>query len=317
MAKKKAEKGAKSSEKSDKTTVKRGRGRPKGSKNKIKPSKLKRSYVKKLEEDILKTPAIKDLPKQEARTVLDQILFKIPTVKEPLEGTPKEVQKKLDCLAKKMQKDEGNDEIFDTIHHYMHAYLVNVVLNKFPFIKGSQTVDIYQETLIALRFKAIPNFKKNKGMSFLNFAKMCIRRHLITLLHASRNRVKDKAINFAVSLDSSPSGDETDGKNTFANTVSDGKDTHDTMYEKNEAYEKTKVSLLKSLSEFERVVLEEYLSSSSYKEIATNISLRLEERHNAKSIDNALLRIRKKATHLKIFAKPDDIPIFIERTDSR
>jgi len=289
--------------------IKRGRGRPKGSKNKVKIASTKKACVKKLQSEILKSTIEKK--KNRPSYVIDQILFKIPVVKDPLIGTPKEVQKELDNLAKQMQKDPDDNEIFDKIHLYMHSYLIHVVINKFPFIKGSQSVDIYQETLIALKFKAIPNFKKNKGMSFLNFAKMCIRRHLITLLHASRNRNKDKTINLAVSLDSTPNGEDSDGKNTLANTIGDSKMCHDKAYENSEAFFKTKKTLFKSLSEFERCVLEEYLANSSYKEIADNISKIFNECHNAKSIDNALLRIRKKATHIKKYSKDEEIPIFI------
>jgi len=295
----------------------RGRGRPKGSKNKIKKhTSLKKAYVKKLESDILKSEEVAPKKSRIPTEVLDQILFKIPQVPDPLMGTPKEVQKVLDNLAKEMQKNPDNNPIFNKIHLYMHTYLVNVVLRKFPFIKGSQTVDVYQETLIALRFKAIPNFKKGKGMSFLNFAKMCIRRHLITLLHASRNRNKDKTINFAISLDSTPNGEESNGSNTLANTIGDNKISHAKAYENSEAFHKTKKTLFKSLSEFERCVLDEYLSNASYKEIAENISQKFEEAHNAKSIDNALLRIRKKATHLKRYCKDEDMPIFISRNDN-
>ena len=300
---------------------KKGRGRPKGSKNKVqKHTNLKKAYVKKIEADILKDSTDSTEPttkKSKVPTeVLDQILFKIPAVPDPLIGTPKEVQKTLDNLAKQMQKDPSSNAIFNKIHLYMHTYLVNVVLRKFPFIKGSQTVDVYQETLIALRFKAIPNFKKNKGMSFLNFAKMCIRRHLITLLHASRNRNKDKTINFAISLDSTPNGDDDNGSNTLANTIGDTKLSHDKAYERSEAFVQTKKTLSKSLSEFERCVLDEYLADASYKEIADIISIKFNENHNAKSIDNALLRIRKKASHLKKYCKDEDMPIFINRNEN-
>ena len=252
---------------------------------------------------------------QSARNMLEQIMFKLPHVTDPLIGTPKEVQEELDSLAKKMQKDPTANDIFDKIHLYMHAYLINVALKKFPFIRGLQTVDIYQETLIALQFKAIPNFKRNKGMSFLNFAKMCIRRHLITLLNTSKKRIKDMAINKAISLDSSPinDGGSDDGKNTYANIIKDGNDSCDKMLEDNEAYEITKNSLLNSLSDFEQTVLSEYLSSSSYNEISKNISIKLGERYNTKSIDNALLRIRKKAAHLKKYGKDEDIPIFMDK----
>ena len=194
----------------------------------------------------------------------------------------------------------------------MHGYLINMVLKKFPFIVGYQNVDVYQETLIALRFKAIPNFKKGKGMSFLNFAKMCIRRHLITLLHASKNRIKDKTMNQAISLDSSPINNGEENSNaTYANIIADKSDVHDKSVENNEAFQVTMITLMNNLSDFEKVVLSEYLSSSSYKEISNDVSSTLSKRYNTKSIDNALLRIRKKAVQLLDSGKFDVIPLFI------
>ena len=177
-----------------------------------------------------------------------------------------------------------------------------------------QTVDIYQEALIALRFKAIPGFKRNKGMSFLNFAKMCIRRHLITLLHASRNRKKDYSINQAISIDSSPaSNNDSDDKGTFSNIIPDSAPIADEQYETSEAYEVTLDKLSQSLSEFEKTVLEEYLKNESYTDIAKNVSKKLQKGYNEKSIDNALFRIRNKATEFKKRGKDDDLPLFIKK----
>jgi RNA polymerase sporulation-specific sigma factor len=264
-----------------------------------------------------------DNPETPSRDMLEQIMFRLPCVKDPLMGSPKQVKKELDSLAKKMQrnikKNPENPEnkiIFDKIHLYMHGYLINVCLKKFPFIKGLQTVDIYQETLIALRFKAIPGFKRGRGMSFLNFAKMCIRRHLITLLNASKNRKKDQSINQAISLDSSPivKNDDEEHKTTYANIIADNKASVDETMEQNEAYIVTKNTLLNALSGFERIVLKEYLASSSYREISKNITVSLDRRYNTKSIDNALLRIRKKAMHLYEYGKIEELPIFLPKS---
>ena len=304
--------------KTEAAITKRKRGRP----PKFKGDSCRKENIKKLESDILNNSEIRksveiDLlieePKQSSRDMIGQIMFKLPYVEEPLVGTPKQVQKELDSLAKKIQRHPNDDLTFNKMHLYMHGYLIHVVLYKFPFICGLQAVDVYQETLIALRFKAIPNFKNDRGMSFLNFAKMCIRRHLITLLHASKNRKKDQSINQAISLDSSPLRDDGNTKNTYANIISDGKISVDLQIENNEAYKVTKESLLNELSEFERMVLDEYLSSSSYREISKNISKMLHGRHNAKSIDNALLRIRKKAIHLKKHGKIEDLPLFMKK----
>jgi len=287
------------------------------------------SDIKKKSVEILNTEILeKDLPeevdnvevKEEPSThrdMLEQIMFKLPFVRDPLVGTPKQIQRELDTLVRRMQKnDEDNPEneaIFDKIHLYIHMYLINLVLKKFPFIKGYQTVDIYQETLIALRFKAIPNFRKRHGMSFLNFAKMCIRRHLITLLNISKTRKKDQSMNQAISLDSSPSRNDDEDKTTYANIIPDKKPIASKTCEDNEAYNITKKTLFGALSEFEQVVLNEYLTSSSYREISKNITGNLRRRYNTKSIDNALLRIRKKAAHLFKYSKAEELPIFLHK----
>jgi RNA polymerase sporulation-specific sigma factor len=249
---------------------------------------------------------------------VEDILFRIPYVSDPLVGSPKEVQKKLDKIAVKIRKNPENhienQKLFDKIHLYMHGFLINISLKQFPYIKGLQDVDIYQESLIALRFKAIPGFRMKKGMSFLNFAKMCIRRHLITILNTSKNRLKDQSMNQAISLDSSPShiGDD-NANNTYANTIPDNSMPVDKQSEIKEAYEVTLGYLCETLSDFEKKVLYEYLSSSSYNEIADDLSMNKKKNksNNAtKSIDNALVRIRYKAQKLREISKIEDIPLF-------
>jgi hypothetical protein len=85
----------------------------------------------------------------------------------------------------------------------------------------------------------------------------------------------------------------------------------DKAAENNESYKITKNSLMGMLSDFEKVVLEEYLASSPYREIARNVAKRINKRCKTKSIDNALLRIRKKAIYLREHSKKDDVPLFI------
>lgn len=241
---------------------------------------------------------------------VEDILFRLPQVKEPLIGTPKQIQSKLDKIAiairRHPDKNYENQLLFDKIHLYMHGFLINVALKQFPYIKGLQTVDIYQEALIALRFKAINGFRMGKGMSFLNFAKMCIRRHLITLLNSSKTRLKDQSMNQAISLDSTY-GDNEEGQ-TLANTIPDKEDSVDKQTEDSEAYLVTLRSLCDTLSPFEQEVLYEYLTSSSYNEIADDVS---DRKNPTKSVDNALVRIRTKAKKLKEIGKLEEIPLFI------
>jgi RNA polymerase sporulation-specific sigma factor len=217
-------------------------------------------------------------------------------------GSPAEVQKELDDLAIKLQKRPKNQETFIRIVSYMHKYILGLVFKKYSFIRGYEVYDIYQEALIALFKKAVPSFRRGKGMSFLNFAKMCINRHLITILHASRTRRKDLPMNTAISLDHNPAGHPDDDDSCPLSNVIAINDSHEAPYEdicRTEAFMETLGSLRNKLSQFECIVLEEYLESKSYRLAARAIRKKYGEPCNEKSIDNALLRIRKKAEELK------------------
>ena len=226
-----------------------------------------------------------------------QTVFDLEEVDSPLIGTPKEVQIELDGLALRMQKDPEDQEAFERILTYIHKYLLGLVFKKYNFVKGYEESDIYQEALIALFKKAVPKFDPTRNMSFLNFAKMCINRHLITILHASKHRRKDQPINTAISLDHNPnsSGDDEDGC-SLSNIIQDDK-TSCAPYRdlaKKESYNRTLAVLKSKLSQFEIMVMEEYLQEKSYEEIAKAVTKRSGIKYNAKSVDNSLLRCRKK-----------------------
>ena len=220
---------------------------------------------------------------------------------DQLVGTPQEVKKELNSLALRVQRYPRDNDSFDKIHYYIHKYLLGLVFKKYCFIKGYDENDMYQESLIALFKKAIPNFNPNKGMSFLNFAKMCINRHLITILHASKHRKKNIPINTAISMDRAPVN-QTDNADIppLSNVIAD--DSKKTLPYKNisnmETFSRILLEIKDKLSKFESVVLDEYLYEKSYREVAKSVSLRLNRRYDAKSIDNALLRIRKKSQKL-------------------
>lgn len=230
------------------------------------------------------------------------------TVSEPLMGTPKEVQKELDALAIHMKKHPTDSDAFCKIHGYMLKYLMGLVYRRYPYICGSAEDDVHQEAMLSILFKAIPKFNPKKGMSFLNFAKMCVNRHLITMLHASKNRRKDMPINKAMSLDHSPSGEVDDENCSLSNIITDERHCEPPFKEmdQREAYELTLRTLKARLSEFEIVVLEEYLRDHSYKDAAKNIVKRIGHERDEKSVDNALLRIRKKAAELLAEEKDSD-----------
>ena len=216
---------------------------------------------------------------------------------------------RLDQCALKLQKDQKDEEAFEIIHAALHKYIVGQAFHRF-IIRGQDGKDLYQESLIVLWTKAIPSFNPARGMSFWNFAKMCINRHLITILNSAQNRKKDIPMNTAVSLDEE-FGEEDEGSgSTLYNLIDDGSDFLKALCQSQD-HELTLVTLKETLSPFESLVLYYYLEERSYRDISVEVSNAIGRKCNEKSIDNALLRIRRKASDLlEERAKDKDLPLF-------
>lgn len=175
------------------------------------------------------------------------------------------------------------------ISYLMNKYkeLVNIKVSKY-FIVGAERDDIVQEGLIGL-FKAIKMFKKDKNNSFKSFANMCIERQLITAIKSS-TRQKHMPLNSYLSLNASAYDNEEENGIELINTL-DNKMVEDPLETvmKKEYYEQIESSIEKSLSTFEKQVLDGYVKGYSYITIAKQLD------SPVKSVDNAIQRIRKKA----------------------
>ncbi len=163
--------------------------------------------------------------------------------------------------------------------------IVNIKVNKY-FIIGAEKEDIIQEGLIGL-YKAIKNFDGEKENSFKTFANLCIERQLITAVKTS-NRQKNMPLNTYLSLNMSAYEDEE------SDTVLDVLDSNliedplETIT-KREYYTAIEDAIDKSLSDFEKKVLNRFAKGESYVQIADKLNIQV------KSVDNAIQRIRKKA----------------------
>ena len=164
--------------------------------------------------------------------------------------------------------------------------MVNMKVNKY-FIIGAEREDIVQEGLIGL-YKAIKNFNGEKQNSFKTFANLCIERQLITAIKSS-NRQKHMPLNSYLSLNNSSyeENEDTELLEVFDTDIIE--DPLDTIMKK-EYYKSVENEIDKNLSDFEKQVLNRYTNGESYIEIATRLNMPV------KSIDNAIQRIRKKAT---------------------
>ena len=166
--------------------------------------------------------------------------------------------------------------------------LVNIKVSKY-FIIGAEKEDTVQEGMIGL-FKAIKNYNAEKQNSFKSFANICIERQLITAIKTS-NRQKHQPLNSYLSLNTAAYENNDDDSvellETFnSKTIEDPLET----IMKQEQYNEVETAVNKNLSKFEQKVLSRFLNGESYTVIAKKLNTPV------KSIDNAIQRIRKKAT---------------------
>ena len=163
--------------------------------------------------------------------------------------------------------------------------LVNMKVSKY-FIIGAEKEDIVQEGLIGL-FKAVKSYNPDKQNSFKTFANLCIERQLITAIKSS-NRQKHMPLNSYLSLNGVAYEDDEDSNLMDIFNAHQIEDPLDTITKK-EYYKTVESAIDKSLSTFEKQVLDRYMQGESYVQIAEKLDTPV------KSIDNAIQRIRKKA----------------------
>ncbi|MBQ6991924.1 MAG: RNA polymerase sporulation sigma factor SigH [Clostridia bacterium] len=176
----------------------------------------------------------------------------------------------------------------EAIEYLFHKYkdLVNMKVSKY-FIIGAEKEDIVQEGMIGL-YKAIRNYNNEKQNSFKSFANLCIERQLITAIKTS-NRQKHIPLNSSVSLNVSAYENNEDSELIDVLNTELAEDPLDTITKK-EYYQYIETKIDESLSDFEKQVLNRFAMGESYVKIAEKLDAPV------KSVDNAIQRIRKKAS---------------------
>jgi RNA polymerase sporulation-specific sigma factor len=162
------------------------------------------------------------------------------------------------------------------------------------FLIGADSEDIEQEAMIGL-YKAARDFRADRQASFRAFAELCITRQVITAVKTATRR-KHQPLNQYVSISVVRGGDDAD------RSVEDLLHDHTEADPADEVVSRERMAAMRQpmadmLSGLEVDVLHLYVEGKSYQEIGVQLG-----RH-AKSIDNALQRIRRKLdTHLQMRA---------------
>lgn len=153
------------------------------------------------------------------------------------------------------------------------------------FLIGADREDIIQEGMIGL-YKAIRDFREDKQSSFSAFADLCATRQIVTAIKTA-TRLKHIPLNNYVSLNRPVYEDESE--KTLIDLVSETiVSDPEQIVINDEAYRHVSTEIFKYLSKFEKSVLSLYLDGKSYQEISIIL------KRTAKSIDNALQRIKRK-----------------------
>jgi len=167
---------------------------------------------------------------------------------------------------------------------YKYRNLVRAKVKSY-FLVGAERDDLVQIGMIGL-WEAINDFRADRYTSFACFAKVCIQRQMISAIKAA-TRQKQTPLNSSISLEAPPNSDDED--RDLAEILDS--ETHtdpQTLVLGMEGERVLKETLRDELSPFEWMVLSEYQTGKSYKEMACVLDCKI------KSIDNALSRIRRK-----------------------
>ncbi len=192
-----------------------------------------------------------------------------------------------------------DDELIDRLRQgeaaimdYICDKYKNMVRSKAKsmFILGADNEDLIQEGMIGL-FKAVRDYDMGRDASFFTFAELCVSRQMYTAVQASK-RQKHLPLNTYVSLDNSALYDDGEG-NGLAELLSDRVE----QSPEEQFLDKERVAWLekqidKELSEFEKQVMDLYITGMSYSQIARVLG------RDEKATDNALQRLKAKIKKL-------------------
>lgn len=208
-------------------------------------------------------------------------------------------------------REKGRDKRRNSAYNEIETRVktnIFFIVRKF-YIPGCSPDDILQEALYALRYKAIPDYDRNKGKEntfypFDKFAALCIRRHLSTLLKSSFQN-KRKALNTSLSLDQDRNRLSDDDLH-LSDILPRTEGTIEELIEGKEYYRNLFRKLYSELSIFEQRIFKLYAKKYSYEEITFIINKyykkkKIKKRIDIKSVDNSLSRIKQKGR--KIFEK--------------
>lgn len=178
----------------------------------------------------------------------------------------------------------------DSVMEYICSKYRGLVMSKVTsmFLLGGEKDDLIQEGMIGL-FKAVRDFDAGRDASFYTFAELCISRQMYTAVQASK-RQKHRPLNTYVSLDSSNTNNDDGRENLLLSELLTDRteQSPEELFLDKERVADLERTIEEELSDFERQVLDLYLTGMTYTEIAKVLG------RDEKATDNALQRLKSK-----------------------
>ncbi len=196
-----------------------------------------------------------------------------------------------------MDYQSCSDEMLIDMYRVGDRFAIDVLFERYKnlvrkkakamYLAGGDSDDLIQEGMIGL-YKAVRDYDDSKEATFATFASLCINRQMISAVTAY-NRKKNTPLNSYLSFDLPANTDDENEMRLVDVLKTDDDSDPESMYIDREYTLLLKEHLMKSLSPFEKQVIELYLEGNDYREIANILD------KPPKAIDNALQRIRTKA----------------------
>src|SRR4051794_36536047 len=197
-------------------------------------------------------------------------------------------QREVEDLAIVMRARNGDPRAVDEMIR-RYAGFVRLKASSY-FIAGGDADDLIQEGLVGL-YKAVRDYRVDKETSFRSFAELCITRQIITAIKTA-TRYKHAPLNGYVSFSHTPAGHDDGSDCTLGDALpGPGVDDPARRVIASQELEALVCCLGTGLSRLEARVLALYLEGRSYEEISGLLEC------DAKAVDNALQRVKRKVGH--------------------
>lgn len=173
-----------------------------------------------------------------------------------------------------------NEDANEVLLYKYRPLIVNIAKKLIPYCQGGVDLsDLIQEGMLGLN-EAINSFREDKEANFGTYARICIRRKIVSLVKSTRTQ-KNMILNDSISIE------DEDG-NLFDRFLVDNSFEPSIMVEDYDSQQRLIKKLNEKLTDYESQVFELKKDGFDYKEIADILE------KEPKAIDNTIQRIKAK-----------------------